>query len=60
MNTRTEQEIKKLHQDAIIFEGLLMWGNLDSRKTLQDIIEGNIAGANYTVANHSHDFEGAI
>jgi len=60
MNTRTEQEIKKLHQEAIIFEGLLMWGNLDSRKTLQDIIEGNIAGANYTVANHSHDFEGAI
>jgi membrane dipeptidase len=60
MNTNKGREIKRIHHDSMIFDGLLMWGNLDSRKVIEDIIQGNVAGANYTVANHSHDFEGAI
>ena len=60
MNAEREREVKRLHYDSLIFDGLLMWSNLDSRKVIGDIIQGNVAGANYTVANHSHDFEGAI
>jgi len=60
MNTNQKKEIEKLHQDSLIFDGLLMWGNLDSRKTMEEMIEGNLAGGNYTVANHSHDFRGAM
>ena len=60
MNANREREVNRLHHDSLIFDGLLMWGNLDSRKVIKDIIQGNVAGANYTVANHSHDFKGAI
>lgn len=60
MDSKHKKEIEKLHRDSILFDGLLMWGNLDSRKTMQEMIEGNLAGGNYTVANHSHDFKGAI
>jgi len=60
MKANRKQDIKKLHQESLPFDGLLMWGNLDSRKTMAEMLEGNLAGGNYTVANHSHDFEGAI
>ncbi len=60
MDTEKQKELKKIHRDSILFDGLLMWGNLDSRKTIQEMIEGNLAGGNYTVANHSHDFKAAI
>jgi membrane dipeptidase len=60
MGINQKWDIEKLHRESIIFDGLLMWGNLDSRKTMQEMIEGNLGGGNYTVANHSHDFKGAI
>ena len=60
MDTKLQKELEKIHRDSILFDGLLMWGNLDSRKTIQEMIEGNLAGGNYTVANHSHDFKAAI
>ena len=60
MNPPDQENVKKWHQDALVFDGLLMWGNLDSRKNIQNMIQGNYAGANYTVANHSHDFTGAL
>ncbi len=60
MNAKQKKDLKKLHQESILFDGLLMWGNLDSRKTMTEMLEGNLAGGNYTVANHSHDFNGAI
>lgn len=53
-------EIEKLHRDSIVFDGLLMWGNLDSRKTIGELIEGNLSGGNYTVANNTHDFRAAV
>jgi len=43
----------------VVFDGLLMRGNLDSRKTIGGLIEGNLAGGNYTVANNPHDFKAA-
>ena len=60
MKAQQKDDLEKLHRESIIFDGLLMWGNLDSRKTMGEMIEGNLAGGNYTVANHSYDFEGAI
>ena len=60
MDTKKQKELEKIHRDSILFDGLLMWGNLDSRKTIREMIEGNLAGGNYTVANHSHDFKAAI
>jgi membrane dipeptidase len=60
MDMNQKRDIEKLHRESVIFDGLLMWGNLDSRKTLGEMIEGNLGGGNYTVANHSHDFRGAI
>jgi len=60
MDLNREREINRLHHDSIIFDGLLMWGNLDSKKSIREIIDGGVIGANYTIANHSHDFEGAV
>ena len=60
MGMNQKRDIEKLHRESILFDGLLMWGNLDSRKTMQEMVEGNLGGGNYTVANHSHDFKGAI
>jgi membrane dipeptidase len=60
MKAKQKQDLQKLHQGSLLFDGLLMWGNLDSRKTMTEMLEGNLAGGNYCVANHSHDFEEAI
>lgn len=64
MDGRSEVKIdnivEKLHRELIAFDGLLMWGNLDSRKTIGELIEGNLAGGNYTVANDTHDFKAAV
>ena len=60
MNANKDKKIDIIHQDSIIFDGLLMWNNLDSKKIIGEIIEGNIAGVNYTVAHGGHDFEGAV
>jgi len=54
------KEIEKLHRESVIFDGLLMWGNLDSPNTIGELIEGNLAGGNYTVANNTHDFTAAV
>jgi len=60
MNENNEKRFEKIHQDSIVFDGLLMWNNLDSRRIIGELIEGNIAGVNYTVAHGSHNFEGAM
>jgi len=60
MHSNKERKVMKIHQDSIIFDGLLMWNNLDSRKIIKEIIEGNIASANYTIAHGGHDFKGAL
>lgn len=54
------REIEKLHRESIIFDGLLVRGNLDSLKAPVDLIDENLAGGTYTVANDTHDFMAAV
>ena len=60
MHTENLKNFKKIHRGSVVFDGLLMWNNLDSRKIISELIEGNISGVNYTVAHGSHNFKGAM
>ncbi len=60
MNATNEKRFENIHRESIVFDGLLMWNNLDSRKIIGELIEGNVAGVNYTVAHGSHNFEAAM
>ena len=60
MHEENSKSYKKIHRSSVLFDGLLMWNNLDSRKIISELIEGNISGVNYTVAHGSHNFEGAM
>jgi membrane dipeptidase len=60
MNETNEKHVETIHRASVVFDGLLMWDNLDSRKIIGELIEGNVAGVNYTVAHGSHNFEAAM
>ena len=60
MNRNIEEKAHKIHRESMVFDGLLMWNNLDGRNIIEEMIAGHISGANYTVAHSGHDFEGAL
>jgi membrane dipeptidase len=60
MNPKNNKTADQIHRDAIVFDGLLMWNNLDGRAVIEDMLLGNITSANYTLAHGGHNFEGAL
>jgi membrane dipeptidase len=48
-----------IHKKAIIIDGLLVWGNLDETKYIEELRKGGLTAANLTVAI-SHNFKEAV
>lgn len=54
------QEAEALHREAIIFDGLMPWGNLDHLESMRDAQIGGLTAANVTVAHYPHNSVRAI
>jgi len=49
------ERARALHQQAIVFDGLMPWGNLDHLESLREARQGGLAAANVTVAHYPHN-----
>jgi len=54
-----EERAAKLHKEATIIEGCIMWENLENPEYLDQVRRGGITAANVTVAHWLHDFTAA-
>ncbi|HHY08683.1 MAG TPA: membrane dipeptidase [Corynebacteriales bacterium] len=55
--TEDQEEIAlKAYKEAIVFDGLLTWGNLDHLDAAEQILKGGITVGNFTVAHWPHNF----
>lgn len=57
---RGDERAAALHREAIVFDGLMPWGNLDHLESMRDAHQGGLTAANVTVAHYPHNSVRAI
>lgn len=62
MTTSTEAATQglQIHRSAIVFDGLMPWGNLDHPECMAEAQQGGITATNLTVAHYPHNGQRAL